>query len=173
MRTFILLLALTVGAIAALYHVDGAGPPAGVSGVASAPPRGEAVAEAPVPPVPPTPPVSPGSGAGLDADAVQAMQADILARPLFARSRKPGDDVAAPVQQSADTVFAGSQARLIGVYLTPDVRRVLVRFADAEAEWLSEGETSRGWTIRKVSARYAVIAGASGEMTLDLHAPAN
>jgi hypothetical protein len=165
MRTFILLLALALGAIGALYQLDGGEPTAGAPVPASLPSRDDVPAAAPVPT---------GTGAGTDIDSVQAMQADILARPLFARSRQPGDDTAAPVQQqTADAVFAGGQARLIGVYLAPPVRRALVRFADAEPEWLSEGETSRGWTIRNVTTRYAVMAGPSGELTLDLHAPAN
>lgn len=165
MRTFILLLALALGSIGALYQFDGGEPPARAPVPASSPSRDDATAEAPA---------QPGAGAGTDIDSIPAMQADILARPLFARSRQPGDDTPAPVQpQTADAVFAGGQARLIGVYLAPPVRRALVRFADAEPEWLSEGETSRGWTIRNVTTRYAVIAGPSGELTLDLHAPAN
>lgn len=164
MRTFLLLLALALGAIGALYQLDGGEPPAGVPVSAPSPSRVDATTATPVLPV---------TGPGPDPDTIQAMQADILARPLFARSRKPGDDAAPPVQQSADAVFAGGQARLVGVYLAPPVRRALVRFADAEPEWLNEGETSRGWTIRNVTARYAVIAGAAGELTLDLHAPPN
>lgn len=166
MKAFVLLLALAFGAVAALYQLDGA--------PWMAAHQGRPADEAGVRPPPSAPPVTLSvTGAALDADTVQALQAEILARPLFARSRRPGDDKAAPVQQTADAAFSGGQARLIGVYLAPPVKRALVRFADSEPEWLSEGDTSRGWTVRKVSARDAVIAGASGEMTLDLHAPAN
>ena len=63
------------------------------------------------------------------------------------------------------------QARLLGVYIAPPVRRVLLRFADGDPEWLNEGATARGWTVKTVSPGEAVIVGSSGQMTLDLHAP--
>ncbi|MHB2165339.1 hypothetical protein [Alsobacter sp. R-9] len=107
---------------------------------------------------------------------------DILERPLFARTRKPGggpveappapppvEEVQAPV---AEPAAGPPPARVIGVLIAPPVRKALLRFGEATPAWVTEGSSAEGWTVKQIADEGVVITGTAGEVRLDLHEPA-
>jgi hypothetical protein len=178
MKTFLALLLAVTGGLFALYYAggggDGASPGQGVAAnvepraPAGTPPRSTSPADTPTGPVP-----APSSGPMMvDPDDTIAAQNEILAAPLFARSRKPGEGFVAAAVASPDATGGAVQpARLMGIMIAPPMRRALLRFSDGTPEWVGEGEETRGWTVKAISPRDAVLVGAAGETTLELHAP--
>jgi hypothetical protein len=86
--------------------------------------------------------------------------AEIVARPLFAPSRRP------PPVASADSHVEASVAKsvtfdLIGVMLSNDRRIALLRPRDATKDKVlqaSEGQTVEGWEVRSIKPTQVVLA---------------
>jgi len=102
-----------------------------------------------------------------------ASYAQILARPVFRRTRKPwSPQRSAPAKTSAEPV--GKQLdvdiSIDGLTMFGRIKRVLVTSKSApDGVWLSQGAVVEGWTISSIDASGATLKSASGSLRLSLY----
>ncbi|MBV8504342.1 MAG: hypothetical protein JOZ11_00775 [Alphaproteobacteria bacterium] len=88
--------------------------------------------------------------------------AAILARPLFANTRRPPQD--APSGASADSDL--TDARLTGIVTTPRHRMAIFAVSGDKPLRLAEGDAVSGWRIESITPREVSLSGPSGTKTL-------
>lgn len=93
-----------------------------------------------------------------DADAATAGgTGEILARPLFSRTRRPfvppPVERVEPAPEEPQSVQAISEPPLTlqGVYIRGRTRRALILSAEASAQWKTVGDTVSGWNIIEIA----------------------
>jgi hypothetical protein len=103
------------------------------------------------------------ASAALRAQRVEYMARSILARPLFAPSRRPNAAVAAT---AIAPVGASSLPRLTGVIIAPSARLAL--FAPVEGKIMTAmvGTIVEGYEVRSISLDDVILAGPDGEHEL-------
>ncbi len=110
----------------------------------------------------------------LDPAAVQAVSGtaidttELLARPVFSRSRRPvSAPAAAPAPANAPQPM---QFTLAGVLINDSDRRALiVSPAAPNGTWLNVGDKIGGWTLDKVEPNSVEMASATDRVTLQLY----
>ncbi len=114
--------------------------------------------------------VSPSAPAGQMTEAPQfASFAVIGDRPLFVAGRRYKPAVTdAPSQVAAGT----PEFRLSGIMLRDGKARALIAAADAPSEWVSEGQSISGWTVRRIHPSAAELASETQAITIELYKPA-
>jgi hypothetical protein len=98
------------------------------------------------------------AGPGLQLDA---MVAEILARPLFSSTRRPPPRSDGP---AADTGL--SDTRLTGIVTEPGHRFAIFAPSGAKPLVVSEGETISGWRVENITPREVSLTGPEGTKTL-------
>jgi hypothetical protein len=82
---------------------------------------------------------------------------ETVSRPIFNAGRKPVER-----QQPAAAVVGGPEAlRLVGILQTASgTKRALIRAgADNKGQWLVEGGSVSGWTVKSIGQRSIIVAG--------------
>lgn len=128
-------------------------------------------------PPPVRPPLAPADVAALSVRASRdpelpslASFAVIAERPLFVAGRryKPAAATEAP-QPEADVA---PEFHISGVMLHEGKARALISASGAPAEWVSEGQSVAGWTVRRIGAGATELVSESREITIELYKPA-
>lgn len=121
---------------------------------------------------------SPAAGAAPDAAAVPSSQgasaaqsaqwmATILARPLFAVSRKPDSGPAAPGPVVADEQ-ANDLPRLSGIFMDSGKKHAVFQpTGDAPPLVVGEGEKVSGWQIDRIELTAVTLSGPKGQTTVE------
>ena len=129
------------------------------------------------PVMPPEPPaVSTAGSAPAQPKTAQMPPADhermaerILARPLFRADRRPDATLAIAGTTGGR---AAPLPKLTGVTLAPSGATAIFQPDGAgKPIMVGEGGVVAGWTVRSISARKVVLAGAGGQRDLDLSPP--
>jgi hypothetical protein len=106
------------------------------------------------------------AAAPAPADADQALLTEavgtVLARPLFAPSRRPA---ATPGAQSSGATHI-ELPRLAGVIVTPNGRRAIFAPATGQAIAAAEGAAIGDWVVKSISAHEVTLSGSEGERVL-------
>lgn len=97
-----------------------------------------------------------------------------LARPLFAKSRRPPKQLVrrAPSRPAvtAQPPLPTQVPRLIAVSIVGDRRAVLLASASTQSfDWIVEGATTSGWTVSAVEPDAAVLKTANRTVTVKLY----
>jgi hypothetical protein len=110
----------------------------------------------------PQPPLSFKHG---DAPAIEPAESiqTILARPIFAPSRRPP---AVVVAQAIAPPAVAKLPRLTGVVTSPSDRRALFAAAEGEVMEVAEGSSIGDYVVRSISPNEVVLAGPGGEREL-------
>jgi len=85
--------------------------------------------------------------------------ATALSQPLFSPSRRPTDNIAAPVSDL-------SGLRLTGIVIKPDRRIAIFTSADGKTIERAEGETFDAWLLERISPLEVSLSGPTGMQTL-------
>jgi len=90
---------------------------------------------------------------------------EVGARPLLNADRRPS-----PIAASSDGSGADLDVALTSVLLTPTLKLAILTGKDGTSYRVRLGESVRGsaWTLTQLEPRRAVLAGPSGQRTLDL-----
>ncbi len=116
------------------------------------------------------------SESALSAPAVPAIEVPKLAsfavigeRPLFMEGRryKPAAVTAAPSPE----LESSPEFHLSGVMLQDGKSRALIALAGAPSEWVAEGQSIGGWTVRRIRAGAAELASEIRDVTIELYKP--
>ena len=101
--------------------------------------------------------------------------ADFSLRPLFAVKRVPpppqqlGDDaekVSAEVAPNEEIVGSIDEMSLLGIFGSREVAGVIIRLDNGERQRLPVGESVKGWTLRSLEPRGALLEAATGQRVL-------
>ncbi len=109
---------------------------------------------APAVKLPATAPPRPGHG-------LEAMVAQILARPLFSSTRRPAPHENGPVGDSAL-----DDNRLTGIVTEPGYRFAIFAPAGAKPVVVREGDSIAGWRVESITPREVSLNGPAGTKTL-------
>lgn len=92
----------------------------------------------------------------------------VLARPLFWQEREPVEVSNEGVAQSADaTVTPLHDIQLLGIVLTGDVRKALLRVEDKITP-VQTGQVIQNWTVEEITTKDVTFAGGEQRQTLSL-----
>ncbi len=126
-----------------------------------------------------TPPPVPAQPASGDASAVSdpadhvaevprlASFAVIGERPLFVAGRRYKLAIATEPPPAA--AAGDPELHLSGIMLQDGEARALIAVAGAPSEWVAEGESVGGWTVRRIRAGAAELVSEAQSITVDLY----
>ena len=103
-----------------------------------------------------------------DQPAINQLTATILARPLFASTRRPAE---AALADHPETSL--SDMRLTGILITPDQHLAIFAPTDGKPLVRSEGEMISDWRIENITTQSISLSGPTGTTTLEPKADPN
>ncbi len=111
------------------------------------------------------PPSQHARGAASEPDSVakdtESWAHTIVARPLFAMSRRPPKTI-----NGHNAVAATGLPRLSGIMISAAGRRAIFMPDGGKAKTLAEGASLDDYTIRQIAADHVVLSGTKGDMVL-------
>lgn len=96
---------------------------------------------------------------------------DFIFRPVFAMNRKPPvqsdlpseDEAALAAAEAAAVVESIEGVSLLGIFGSGEVAGIIIRLGNGDRQRLAVGEKLKGWTLRSVAPRSAIMWSGNGE----------
>ena len=127
-------------------------------------------------------PISPAQSLFAPVSVEQALLAsrpelssfDFVFRPVFALKRVPPAPPVVEDEQAAsenelpidEVVGSIDGVRLLGIFGSGEVAGVIIRLDNGERQRLPVGETIKGWTLRSLESRRAMLSAANGQQAV-------